>query len=340
MTDTVNNVLLQFGLRRKSVWNPPTLLDHLFSSPLTCLTSHAHQMLLRLRGAPAVLRTPDSVDHLRHSASPTITVVCISDTHERTVSVPSGDLLIHAGDMASSGSRAAIQAQLDWLRAQPHRYKVVVCGNHDSFFDPEARLEADCADDAQTLDLTGVIYLQREAVTLEFDGSRKLVVFGAPDLPYLGGENNAFQYHPQDAPWAGLVPPETDILVTHTPPKSHLDLGLGCPSLLREVWRTRPRLHVFGHVHWGAGREAVFYDAAQSSYEALMAMPPRGLFWDLVPNRSWLLMVQTLLHGINGVLFRWLMLGSAGCPGSLMVNAAQMYGSTGRMDNKPQVVYL
>ncbi|PHH55706.1 putative rhamnogalacturonate lyase C [Ceratocystis fimbriata CBS 114723] len=338
MSDTINNALIHAGLRRKSQWSPQTFLDHLLSSPLTFLTSRAHRLLVYMRGSPAILRRPPGAG-ASSGASPTITVVCISDTHERTVCIPSGDLLIHAGDMVSSGSRAAIQAQLDWLRAQPHRYKVVVCGNHDSFFDPEARLEAD-NESTDTLDLSGIVYLQREAVTLKFDGGRKLVVFGAPDLPYLGGDNNAFQYHPPDAPWAGLVPLETDILVTHTPPKSHLDLGLGCPSLLREVWRTRPRLHVFGHVHWGAGREAVFFDAAQQSYEALMALPPRGLLWDLVPNRSWLLMAQTILQGINGFVFRWLMLGSAGSSGSLMVNAAQMYGDTGRMENKPQVVYL
>ncbi|KKA28927.1 hypothetical protein TD95_002487 [Thielaviopsis punctulata] len=328
MAEALNSLLLTLGLRRRSTWNPPTLLDHLLSSPLTLLTSQTHHFLVRLRGAPYSVRP---------SMRP-ITVVCISDTHERIIGpLPDGDILIHAGDMASSGSRAAIQKQLDWLKEQPHRYKIVVCGNHDSFFDENARLDEDQGQ--QELDLSGLVYLQREAATLDVEG-RKVVVFGAPDVPFLGGKNNAFQYHEQDAPWAGLVPPETDILVTHTPPKSHMDLSLGCPSLLQELWRVRPRLHVFGHVHWGAGRESVFFDEAQRSYETLMAQARRGLVWDFVPNAQWLLMAKTLVYGVNGVLFRWLMLGPGGATGAVLVNAAQMYGNTGRMENKPQVVVI
>jgi hypothetical protein len=66
------------------------------------------------------------------------------------------------------------------------------------------------------------------------------------------------------------VPDDINILITHRPPKYHLDLcGLGCAHLLSEFWRTRPLLHVFGHIHAGRGQERVHYDAFQRAYEAV-----------------------------------------------------------------------
>lgn len=34
--------------------------------------------------------------------------VCISDTHNRNVALPKGDVLIHAGDLTNSGSYAEV----------------------------------------------------------------------------------------------------------------------------------------------------------------------------------------------------------------------------------------
>ena len=58
------------------------------------------------------------------------------------------------------------------------------------------------------------------------------------------------------------VPAGTDLLVTHGPPRGHLDLGhIGCASLLSELWRIRSRLHVFGHVHEACRQARIQYDA-------------------------------------------------------------------------------
>lgn len=155
------------------------------------------------------------------------------------------------------------------------------------------------------------------------------------------------------------MPPQTDILVTHGPPvrrrpaqtpccvgvhadarsqKHHRDLGLGCPHLLREVWRVRPRLHVFGHTHCAYGKESVYFDNMQLAYERLLSRPRRGLVWDLVPNQAWVDMLQVLLHGVHSVLWKWLMGGPGSNQGSLMVNAAQMYKNTGRAKSRAIVV--
>ncbi|PSK60194.1 hypothetical protein B9Z65_1092 [Elsinoe australis] len=62
-------------------------------------------------------------------------------------------------------------------------------------------------------------------------------------------------------PWS-QIPLDTDVLVTHTPPRAHLDLSpkhgrIGCTVLQRRLWEVRPALHVCGHVHEGWGAEVV-----------------------------------------------------------------------------------
>ncbi|WYZ45367.1 hypothetical protein EsH8_VIII_000683 [Colletotrichum jinshuiense] len=321
-------LLTALGLRRKNNWEPLTLLDSLLISPLYFVVTIIYSILLALRGRPF---TPPR-------DKPAIRIVCLSDTHDRTdVTIPPGDLLIHAGDLTNAGTAADIQAQLDWLAAQPHQHKILVCGNHDSYFDPSARLPEDRG---KTLDFKGIRYLVRDAVTLEFKGGRHLKIYGAPDIPACGGSEMAFQYDRASPPWTNTVPIDTDILVTHTPPKNHLDLGLGCPGLLREVWRVRPKLHVFGHVHWGHGRQAIHFDECQRAYENLMAKPPRGLIRDLFPHSGWMDALRVLGYGVHGVVWKLLMVGPGGNTSSLMVNAAQMYGNTGRLGNRVEVVDL
>lgn len=76
------------------------------------------------------------------------------------------------------------------------------------------------------------------------------------------------------------MPDDIDILVTHGPPRAHLDMiHLGCPTLLEEVWRVRPRLHIFGHVHEANGSEWISFDALQVAYERAIV---EGGLWNTV----------------------------------------------------------
>ncbi|KAK0718152.1 calcineurin-like phosphoesterase [Lasiosphaeria miniovina] len=319
-------LLVWLRLRRPNTWERPTLLDGLLDSPLHWLVARLYAVLLLLRGRPF---------RPGHGHSSTIKVVCLSDTHGHVVpDVPDGDLLVHCGDLTDAGSAAAIQAQLDWLAALPHRHKVVVAGNHDSWFDPDARRAlADAARKADgEVDFKGVVYLENSSVTLEFKGGRKLNVYGSPAVPTCGGSTNAFQYERHLHPWHGRIPPETDVLVTHTPPRYHLDLaGVGCAGLLDEVWRVKPKLHVFGHVHWGRGRQAVYFDECQRAYETLMARQWKGPLRDLLPGPAWADAFSVLWYGVNSVLFKWLMLGPGTNNGGLMVNAAVVRGNTRKL---------
>ncbi|KAK3318312.1 calcineurin-like phosphoesterase [Apodospora peruviana] len=334
-------LLKWLGLRRPNTWEPPTIIDKLlFDSPLRWLMASLYSLILFLRGRPFHVPTD----------KPPIRVVCLSDTHDTILpphKIPNGDLLIHCGDLTVDGSRRAIQRQLDWLASLPHRHKVFVCGNHDSWFDPNVRAK----DDEQSLDFKGMVYLENSAVTLEFKGGRKLNLYGSGAVPDCGegpDSNFAFQYDRRLHPWAGTVPDETDVLVTHTPPAYHRDLGgVGCTGLLEEVWRIKPKLHVFGHVHWGHGREPVYFDECQRAYESLMARPRKGgpLRDLLLPLSSgaagaWRDAFAVLWYGLNSVIWKWVMLGPGSNNGGLFVNAAVMYGNTGRATHPVTVVDL
>jgi hypothetical protein len=71
---------------------------------------------------------------------------------------------------------------------------------------------------------------------------------------------SAFQHPPPAADrWRTLIPRGTDIVVTHGPPRLHLDAAgtrhSGCAFLAEALALVRPRLVVFGHIHAGRGRE-------------------------------------------------------------------------------------
>lgn len=81
-----------------------------------------------------------------------------------------------------------IQAQIDWLDQLPHREKVFICGNHDSYFDTKSRKEEDRK---KKLNFKSLHYLENKGITLKFKGGRKLKVYGSPDIPQCGGSDFA-----------------------------------------------------------------------------------------------------------------------------------------------------
>ena len=164
--------------RRQQIWDPPTLLDELLDSPLQAFISFVYAIFLALRGAP--FKPPRN--------KPKVKVICLSDTHTNTISVPNGDVLIHAGDLTNAGTVEEIQAQLNWLASLPHKEKIVIAGNHDSYFDPKSRK---AEDRNKKLDFKGITYLENKAITLKFKGGRKLNFYGSPNIPKCGGHDFA-----------------------------------------------------------------------------------------------------------------------------------------------------
>ena len=81
----------------------------------------------------------------------------------------------------------------------------------------------------------------------------------------------AFGYKPDEAAqiWS-KIPLDTDIVITHTPPKYHCDerkdrRSVGCEKLREALWRVRPRLHICGHVHEGRGIDRIRWDLGASN---------------------------------------------------------------------------
>uniref|UniRef100_A0AAV1U054 Calcineurin-like phosphoesterase domain-containing protein n=1 Tax=Peronospora matthiolae TaxID=2874970 RepID=A0AAV1U054_9STRA len=231
-------------------------------------------------------------------------VVCVSDTHglhDLAAAVPDGDVFVHAGDFTDTGARSEVLAFNEFLGRLPHRYKLVIAGNHESSFDRHfyasywhhyGHEQQYDPEEVRAL-LTNALYLEDEAVEIE-----GYVFYGTPWQPEFC--NWAFNLPRGDAllrQWK-LIPTDTDVLITHTPPQGHGDLvgctRVGCVDLLHEVeQRVRPKLHVFGHVHEGYGRSAsangqiTYFNASACTHKYEPVNPP--LLFELTepPKRGW-----------------------------------------------------
>ena len=142
-----------------------------------------------------------------------VRIVCISDTHGFEGSLgplPSGDVLIHAGDFWRDGkhSEALIaHATFDrWLAAQPHSVKIVIRGNHDPTHIQFPR--------------SGALYFAAEPLTTrDFFGLRF-----------------AFAPYPSRGVLRALMP-ACDVLVSHLPPRGVLDECYGGQRVGSKVLR-------------------------------------------------------------------------------------------------------
>ncbi|MEW5739940.1 MAG: metallophosphatase domain-containing protein [Myxococcota bacterium] len=172
----------------------------------------------------------------------------MADTHgfHEKLTVPDGDVLIHAGDLTMRGTRPQLEAVADWLRRLPHRHKVVVAGNHDFLFENEPA--------AARAIFRDFLYLEDAEVTVA-----GLRIWGSPWQPWF--HSWAFNLHrgaPLEEKWK-LIPEGLDILVTHGPPAGYGDRcfdgrEVGCEDLLRHLGRAKPRYHLFGHIHEARGQ--------------------------------------------------------------------------------------
>lgn len=335
--------------RPASEFEPTPFIALFFRAPVKLLLYHAYHLITCLRSTPKPLQRPP------------IRVVCISDTHNLIPEdVPEGDLLIHAGDMTNDGSVAEIQQQIDWLSSLPHREIVVISGNHDTFLDPRTRPSLSEQHRTGRLNWKRVHYLQHRRLSLTIKvepkdgdqmdvttpllaaepGQRRIRIYGAPHIPACGDMNvHAFQYERGRDAWSETVPEDIDILVTHTPPKYHLDLslptGIGCEHLLAEVRRVKPTLHVFGHVHWGAGQTVVWWDRAHDAYVRGLSIKSKWTRGILNP-KLWWNVVRVAYRGMRELL--WDRVWGGQSPNTIMVNAAQTCGNTGKLGNPIQVV--
>ena len=319
------------------IWDPPSLLYTALTQPVKTLIRLLDFVFNLLRPKPKRPQLP-------------IRVVCISDTHcLKSSDIPDGDLLVHAGDLANLGSAEEIQAQINWLDSLPHEQKVVIAGNHDRHLDPRSRATLPSEHRNAVLNWKSIYYLQHTTATLKFRNGRELKIYGAPQTPTAKRDDHAFRYSEGSDAWSDTVPADVDILVTHCPPKYHLDLpaALGCNDLLKEVWRVQPPMHVFGHIHAGktefvgsltGGKQLARWDDSQRSLEHALARPD-GFFRGLLDPRSWLDVSSVCFYGISGILWERFMGGDSPQP-TIMLLASLMYNNTGKLGNPAQVVEI
>lgn len=174
-------------------------------------------------------------------------LVILSDTHShhRRLTIPDGDILIHAGDMTNTGSFTELRDFNDWLGSLPHLHKLVIAGNHDWCWERDKTA-------AYAL-LTNATYLEDSGITIE-----GVQIWGTPWQPeFHQWAFNLPRGRALREKW-NLIPLATDILITHGPPHGHGDRTMlwqqvGCTDLIDVVEAIKPRLHVFGHIHEGYG---------------------------------------------------------------------------------------
>jgi len=179
-------------------------------------------------------------------------VKILSDTHgfHKEEPIDEVDLLIHCGDASNNrypylNENEFLQFWM-WWEEYPAKYKIFVPGNHDSFLESPISKTL-----RRTLKPNNWILMDR-TITIE-----KLKIFGSPFTPDFNNWSFMVNRSKIHKHWK-LIEKNTDIIVTHGPPKYHLDLTIdrghklfacGDSSLLKAVNKIKPKYHFFGHVH-------------------------------------------------------------------------------------------
>ncbi|KAK4193578.1 putative rhamnogalacturonate lyase C [Podospora australis] len=362
----LNNLLILLRLRRASIWEPPTILDLLLASPLQYLVTTIYHFILLLRGHPfhppknkpsirmvsLALGGTDEGNGLKIPSSVAtgfipkgdLLIVLLGDSHPSRSPSPNGVIsgaISGPRSKAGSSNRSADEKDdrheeakrlMDWLESPDlrFRHKVVVddgrlvtrkTGQSGS---SKTEIHHSNGDGNRGPD-SGVQVLRDEMVTLEFRGARRLNI-------YVRGSDSVSSRHDKETDsWKGRIPDETDVLVTHMAPKHHQDIGLGSEGLLEEVWRVKPRLHIFGDHHQtksgnGGRREAVYFDQLQREYEAFVAKEPKGIFRDLIMTSRWFDALRLMRYGIGCLLWKWVMAGPGSNNGGLVVGVSAYNG--------------
>uniref|UniRef100_A0A915BBR9 CCHC-type domain-containing protein n=1 Tax=Parascaris univalens TaxID=6257 RepID=A0A915BBR9_PARUN len=243
--------------------------------------------------------------------------VCIADTHEKLSHIvdriPPGDVLIHAGDLTNFGDKQELIKANDIFGCLPHRYKIVIAGNHDLGFD-----------DSEDLNLRGMSYRGRgtpqgyklltNCIYLQ-DSEVKVYgirIYGSSWHPLPGYSFSRERGQPLLDKW-NLIPEGIDVLVTHSPPLGHSDnfkgTRWGCSELLNTVeYRVKPLFHVFGHVHEQNGAttngSTTFINASICSHRLvpindpiIFDIPLKDGICKIATSKSWL---ELLAYGVVG----------------------------------------
>ncbi len=180
-------------------------------------------------------------------------IVTISDTHgnHAALTLPEGDVLIHAGDISRRGRREEVEDFLQWFSQLDFQHKIFIAGNHDFFFEKRS------AKEINSIIPDNVIYLNDSGI--EING---INFWGSPITPwFFAWAFNRRRGKKIQAHW-NKIPNRTNVLITHGPPEGVLDRTkfgnkAGCKDLLLKVQEIKPQYHIFGHIHEGYGQKTI-----------------------------------------------------------------------------------
>ncbi len=176
-------------------------------------------------------------------------IIVISDTHgdHRDIELPSGDILIHCGDLSDYRNDSRLYDFFEWFTSQDFKNFLVVPGNHD----PELEMD----------DIIWKISHKYPKARILVDEAVKIddaLFYGTPYQPNYA----SLAFNRSEMELAIIyenIPEKTNVLITHSPPKGILDENtngesIGSQSLLNRVASLVDlRYHVFGHVHEARG---------------------------------------------------------------------------------------
>ncbi len=181
-------------------------------------------------------------------------IVFISDTHNHhnEIKLPEGDILVHAGDFSGRGLPEEVGPFFDWLeeQAQVFKHVIFIAGNHDMSFEYKHPWIVNWLSKLPT----NIHYLEDSEAIID-----SIKFYGSPWQPEF--HNWGFNLPRGKAlakKWE-MIPIDTDVLITHTPPQNILDytirdmINVGCADLYLKVNQIKPKIHVFGHIHEGYG---------------------------------------------------------------------------------------
>ena len=184
-----------------------------------------------------------------------IDILHLSDTHgqhKNLKSLPEADVIVHSGDFTFAGSEEEAYDFMNWFCNLSYKHKIFIAGNHDM-----------CMYGADHIDglSRNVHYLYNNSVVI--DGIK---FYGIPMFmeDCMDGNLDVF---------INNIPDDTDVLITHMPPKGTCDLAnygkgpehRGNATLAELLKKLHPTCHLFGHEHDAYGKtikENVIYSNA------------------------------------------------------------------------------
>ena len=189
-------------------------------------------------------------------------ILCLSDTHgyhERLPIDETVDVVVHTGDFSNSYGKNNIyetEEFLSWFNSLNVKYKILVSGNHDTYFEELSKKGGiNAVKDYLSLDYPNVIYLQDSGISINginFYGTPWCSIYN--DWSFMVDDNYQKMMFSK-------IPDDANILLTHTPAHGILDYSNGtlCGStpLLNRIQEIKSlgnlKYHIFGHIHMDEG---------------------------------------------------------------------------------------